>query len=534
MQKLPHLDQKQKGDYGGVVRGLWELINSRDSQSPEYQNALIRLNQISQTLMKGMRAYQQNRQQQAQAAAQNQQGQRPQALNPQNFSQLLPQIQQKISNVQFLPPPNFAPEQVQQWLAEAKLRYGIALQKYEVGRARITEVRQQVAQRQTAGTMSREEMQEFKNRQLAAEKVLREGSDFLSKFRDQQETIKSQRAQHLGQTPAVKEAAPFQLQAQPNGQIQARGQGQAQPQSAHPSQTQVNATGPGAENRPANASAQSHPGQPPAPAPHTINSAVTAARNQAGQASASPVTSQPNQTPTTQIPSAISAPPQQQQAPQGSFAQTQNQAISTPTSATPTTGAPQPSQQQEQPRPLSHQAAMQQAAQSYANNVNQQQQNMPQAPAVNPHAHPQGYIPNRNSENSTRNTHMPIPKSLNVSTPEPIPMAPARPSLSGGPSHGAMGMMGQPAIQKHPGYVLEGEGQRVLSKKMLDTLVRQVTGGGEGEGLTPDAEEVRAQHSQPVVHLSISFFLRTTRMTLLENPLDNTYSYHVCHQRPHN
>lgn len=86
---------------------------------------------------------------------------------------------------------------------------------------------------------------------------------------------------------------------------------------------------------------------------------------------------------------------------------------------------------------------------------------------------------------------MAIPKNLNVPPPEPVSMGPARPTLSGGPSHGAMGMMGQPAIQKHPGYVLEGEGQRVLSKKMLDTLVRQVTGGGEGEGLTPDAEEVR-------------------------------------------
>jgi len=85
---------------------------------------------------------------------------------------------------------------------------------------------------------------------------------------------------------------------------------------------------------------------------------------------------------------------------------------------------------------------------------------------------------------------MAIPKNLNVSTPEPVSMPASRPSLSGGPSHGAMGMMGQPAIQKHPGYVLEGEGQRVLSKKMLDILVRQVTGGGEGEMLTPDAEEV--------------------------------------------
>jgi hypothetical protein len=39
---------------------------------------------------------------------------------------------------------------------------------------------------------------------------------------------------------------------------------------------------------------------------------------------------------------------------------------------------------------------------------------------------------------------------------------------------------------------MEGEGDRVLSKKKLDELVRQVTGGGqgEGEGLAPDVEEV--------------------------------------------
>jgi len=40
---------------------------------------------------------------------------------------------------------------------------------------------------------------------------------------------------------------------------------------------------------------------------------------------------------------------------------------------------------------------------------------------------------------------------------------------------------------------MEGEGDRVLSKKKLDELVRQVTGGGQGledgMGLTPDVEE---------------------------------------------
>lgn len=115
---------------------------------------------------------------------------------------------------------------------------------------------------------------------------------------------------------------------------------------------------------------------------------------------------------------------------------------------------------------------------------------MNQQAQVNQQAHPQGYLANRPGETPNRNTNMAIPKNLHVSTPEPVSMPGSRPSLSGGPSHGAMGMMGQPAIQKHPGYVLEGEGQRVLSKKMLDILVRQVTGGGEGEMLTPDAEEV--------------------------------------------
>jgi transcription initiation factor TFIID subunit 12 len=54
--------------------------------------------------------------------------------------------------------------------------------------------------------------------------------------------------------------------------------------------------------------------------------------------------------------------------------------------------------------------------------------------------------------------------------------------------------MSQPVLQKTPGYTMEGDGDRVLSKKKLDELVRQVTGGGEGlgggENLTPEVEEV--------------------------------------------
>ena len=511
VQKLPHLNDQQKAQHTQLVRTLWEHLNTREPQSPEYQQAHTRLTQISQNLMKGMRAFQQNRQmqhQQMQAASAAQQGQpvqRSQSVNPQTFAQLLPQIQQKVNTLQFFLPPNISNEQAQTWLPEAKLRYGIALQKQEIGRARIADLRQQFAARQAAGNMTQEEVQEFKNRQLAAEKLYREGSDFLNKFKEQQDSFKAQQ-----QRAGVQQHVPAQ---------------------AHPQQAAAQtATGPAptsADGRPPSVPATMHPGQTPTPAPHTITSAVSAARNQAGQTAMSPSTSQPGQTPTAQGPGAAPAvpaavtpqpppPPQQQQqqqqqqvpqqqpqvqaqsqqGPPGSqvtFTQVPNVDGSTPT--------PTPAQTMVQgpPRPLSQQAAMAQAAQSYSNNnnnnnVNNNSNNMGQqqtmTPGANTHAHPPGYIPNRSADNSARSINMAIPKNLSVPPPEPVNMAPARPTLSGGPSHAAVGVMNQPAIQKHPGYVLEGEGQRVLSKKMLDILVRQVTGGGDGEGLTPDAEEV--------------------------------------------
>ncbi|KAF4172662.1 hypothetical protein CNMCM8694_002205 [Aspergillus lentulus] len=527
VQKLPHLNEQQKAQHTQLVRNFWEILNSRDPQSAEYQNAHMRLTQLSQNLMKGMRVFQQNRQQalqqhqQAQAAAAAVQGQpvqRTQSANPQSFAQLLPQIQQKVNGLHFFLPPNISKEQVQTWLPEARLRYGIALQKQEIGRVRIAELRQQFAQRQAAGNMSQEEVQEFKNRQLGAEKLYREGSDFLNKFKEQQESFKAQQQNQQLNRAALPNAAPGQPQ-QPQGTAEqaAAATGTAPTATAAPT---------AGDKRPVNVAGPMHPGQAPTPAPHTINSAVNAARNQAGQAAMSPSTTQPGQAPVTQAagtaPAAPAAPPHQpqQQQPQPlsqqgtpgaqvTFSQTPN-----PDGSTPTPSASQPINVQGPPRPLSHQAAMAQAAQNYTNNAansNMAQANVSQA-AANPHAHPQGYISNRASENSARNINMAIPKNLNVPPPEPVSMAPARPTLSGGPSHGAMGMMGQPAIQKHPGYVLEGEGQRVLSKKMLDILVRQVTGGGEGEGLTPDAEEFILQMADDFVDDVITAACRLAKL----------------------
>lgn len=83
---------------------------------------------------------------------------------------------------------------------------------------------------------------------------------------------------------------------------------------------------------------------------------------------------------------------------------------------------------------------------------------------------------------------MPIPRTLNTTTPVPVQMGQARPTMSG-PTNGAPGPMGQPVINKFPPFQLEGEGDRVLSKRKLDELVRQVTGGSE-DALTPEVEEV--------------------------------------------
>jgi len=78
-----------------------------------------------------------------------------------------------------------------------------------------------------------------------------------------------------------------------------------------------------------------------------------------------------------------------------------------------------------------------------------------------------------------------------VAAPQAIAVPPARPTLNGGPGVGMPGQMGQPAIPSMPGYVLEtSEDGRVLSKKKLQELVREVCGPGGDEQLTPEVEEV--------------------------------------------
>ncbi|KAG9578552.1 hypothetical protein KCU77_g11360, partial [Aureobasidium melanogenum] len=137
-----------------------------------------------------------------------------------------------------------------------------------------------------------------------------------------------------------------------------------------------------------------------------------------------------------------------------------------------------------QPQALSHADAINQAQRTYS-------AQQVQGGGGTPTSQPGGQAFNHTQQTALNvgNPKFPIPKNLpTTGTHNPVPLGPARPTF-GGPSNGAPGMMGQPAVQKTPHFILEGEGDRVLSKKKLDELVRQVTGGGEGDGLTPDVEE---------------------------------------------
>lgn len=195
---------------------------------------------------------------------------------------------------------------------------------------------------------------------------------------------------------------------------------------------------------------------------------------------------------------------------------TQNTARMPPTpiqAATPTTGAP---------HSLSHSAALNLANQNRMThqpgnpNMNPQpQQGTPQGAGGTPssagvmgstaqqpghsHAHPGQQQPL-----ATLPTKLPVPKVLPekaAMAPQPVNtnvggVGPGRPTYTqGGGTAG--GVMGQPILPKIPQIQMESEGDRVMNRKKLDDIVRQVCGGQaegqEGNALTPDVEEVRLQ-----------------------------------------
>ena len=480
ISKLPHLGDDKKPTYIQGVTNLWDLIKSKPPDSSDYQTAYKKLHEVSETLKKGMRQAQQNAarpgsQGQGQADP-RQPGQQMtqiptgQAPPPESFSQ---KVMDNVRKQTFLVPQEFidqGPQRSQMWLREAKQRYAVQLQKYETSQIKLLELSnlQQNKQGKALNEQEAQSLNAFKNKY---ERMGQEAKEFLTKFNAHQSNLKATQKQ------SGSAGAPTDV----TRSLHSVATSSEHPQSIlEPQPAQVNTV-------------SDHQGQR-----HTVSSALDAARNHANTTTR-PSSSTATTTQSGQGPTAQSVNSSQSQENQASSSNSQSHPSMNPGNTAPPHQNPSqvsnpPGGTSQGPHPLSHRAAITQSQQAYTQ-PNFQTQN----PPASSHAHPQ--MSGRDPPNN--NVKMPIPKDLKVAQPQPVAMGPARPTLSGGPSNGALGPMGQPAIQKIPGYVLEGDGERVLGRKKLEEIVRQVTGGDgeEKEMLTPAAEEVQYKI---LVHLSYS------------------------------
>ena len=485
-------DDQTKATYVQMLANLWKQIHTHPQESPEYQTAYKKLVEMTHVIRHNIKKIRD--QHVAAQANQGQAEQRQQALASNNKVQPLEQISQKVlQHVQsqnFVPPPSIAqqgPEQVQNWVREAKQKYVHYLQRMETAQKGLAELTRTAENRQKEGkTFSPEEVQRFSMRKNQLIRAAAEAKEHLTKFKQQQDAIKASAAgnstSNVPRNPGTQPPNVEQPQnaggPQPSLDLsKLDGQGQI-----HSVSSTVDAarSQPNGGNRstisPQNGGQPGQPGMNQIPNSHNL-------ANSAHQS-----TSHPNTATNNTAAAAVQQQPASQQQPQTQPqpSHSSQQPIPNPQSAS-----------SQGPHPLTHSAAMAQAARSHPSQPNHPQSNS--QPST--HAHPQIGGGNRDNVGSrepqnSNSIKMPLPAGdARFAEPTPIPMGPARPTLTGGPSTGATGPLGQPAIQKHPGYVLEGDGERVLSKKKLEELVRQVTGGNsaegeEGETLSAEVEEV--------------------------------------------
>ena len=427
VKKLPHLSDTAKAGHEALISKLWEAINSSPQGSEQYTKAYAKLSQISSKLMQEMKVFHaQAKQRQQQQPAQTQPGQAQTQPNPQGqpmnngqlFASLNPAVQQRVNDHHFFYPPQMVEgtRGAEEWLREAKARFGQALQRSEVAKGKMREFQASVQNRQRAGNpLNPTEEEVFKNKLQQCQKAISEANSFMEKFREQQAQFQRQTQQRFANQPM-------------------------------PGQTESNEASTSAATQSA--------GGAQGPQGHTIDSALSAARESAvaTQAAGSP---------------------------NGVQAQTAQ-------NSTPVTGQfPQPSPYNNQDAHAQLSGTARPHSQHGVPGMHPTQSYNSQAPPSATHAHPPGL-----NNQVKKEIREPISKTLNVQEPKPVPVPTARPTLTGGPSIGMAGQMGQPAIPMMPGYILESsEDGRLLSKKKLNDLVREVTGPGGEEQLTPEVEE---------------------------------------------
>ena len=500
-EQIPRLalfPEHQKEKYIEGIRKLWETIDTSSAGSEPYQTAHKKLFDVTVNIKTKMQknrhdvlalqAANGGQQTGARPAGSSQQGPVLDGRLPVQHMQGTSQTQaqgpfsakviQKVRELDIQAPPHLiaaeGPERGKQWVKDTQNKYAQQLKTLEEAINRLGEIKQIFAQRQGSDNpLSEQELRGLQAQQVQVEQIHKQSREQVGNFVSSQKVLRERQAQGK---PANADNSAFDQLRAPN----------AQPVKQEPTSSQ------GMGGLP-------QVSQEPQGQPHTVSSALDAARNQANTGAPSALSPQNNGQPSRPP---IIQPPISRSQPNQMPNPIAHPSLNINTSSRPSEqqhNSPQvppphsssmPSNNTQEPVPLSHQAAMEQAR-SYPHPNTQHSTSHPV-----PHGHP---TPDQRNQRDPQNNHakMPIPKDLNLQPVQPVSMSPSRPTLTNGPV--AMGPMGQPAIQRHPGYVLEGEGERVLSKKKLEELVRQVTGGtgGEGEeaeGLTAEVEEVRAAY----------------------------------------
>ncbi|KAL3419646.1 Transcription initiation factor TFIID subunit 12 [Phlyctema vagabunda] len=488
--------EKQKWEHG--LRQLWTTVEKNAADTPAHQDAKRKLIEFSKTLTAKIQHFRQQQQARLQQQPNAQAAQSVEAARA-----ATPRISQKIlehvNNFPYSLPLQLtqgSPEAMK-YIQETKSKYLKGLMGMETAKGRMVSLDAVLETKNNEGNpLSAEEEKQWREKKDAAQKSYNDAQRFVEEFRKQQ----------------------------------AQQQQQQQNATQQPNSSQAPATNTTTTGAPVNNMAMQNPVAAPRPqmnlqqpnvATQTVNAAIEAARNQQMGGVRPPIPNQPGQAPQAQAPNSNANIPQNQagaaphikmeagvpgpintavahvgnQVRTGSIPnnspQTAHPQSAHPQSAHPQSAGPQSAGPHGVPRPLTHQAALSQAARSYSSG---QTTGTPNVMGMGPHAHPTGQGGRETPNAGT--TKMPIPKNLppnSVALPQPVTMPQPRPTYSGGPSNTGNGVMGQPVVHKTPGFVLDSEGERVLNKKKLDELVKQVTGGGDGlgpgEGLTAETEE---------------------------------------------
>lgn len=460
---LPGLPDAEKQRLSQGARSLWNHIQMKPPEDQQHQEAFRKLAALTSHISAQVRknapqtaAQRPQSQNQGQQAQPQQQApvEAPQQQNQQaavNMQQPQQQQQAQIpeayrtqaETINWLVPAN--QQNNPNYKEEVKRRYADAMYKRDQCQTVLTSIQ---AQRNQGKELSPATVAE----QGRATQAYKTAQNFLEQLNNQQNQIRQQMqqaarnasGQNIGNAQQAQQAPGSAQQAMQNNNVRnaaldaARQQQMSRPGTGSP----VTAQGPSAA-----ATGLSTPTQQ-----QSFQNMQRAQQPFAG----SPQTATPN--------SAMAQQPQ--------MAQSQQHAAQS---------AQQPQGQQQ--TPLTHQGAIDAAAKTYQNS------STPQSAGPNRMQGGQLKVPDMEKTNNTR---WAISKEFKPATPTPVAMGAARPTMSG-PNNGPSGQMGQPAIQLPPTYSLHGPGDRVLDKKKLDELVRQVCGPGDGTtqaSLHPEVEEV--------------------------------------------